>query len=1504
MSERSSEEAGMKRFFWAIFMFFFCTAICWGQNSGSAIQFDGVNDYIAIPESLIQSTDHTYSVEVWINVNVLSNAWNGIVHHSAVGGEFIIEIDPDNNFEFGVHTPTGGGFGTWYKIQSPATVNQWYHIVGVRENSVVRLYVDGVLADTMAITDDDQFVLSNYHSCIGAYNQEGNYLNGQVDEVRFWNIALTQLQIQNNMTNLLTGTEEGLAAYWRFDEGSGTISTDLTTNGYIGTLTNDPAWVASTAPLVYDTPPAPPTGLNATAGDQQVTLSWGKNSEIDFLRYFIYGGTSENPTMKIDSTSGGILDTVKTITNLVNGTTYYFRITAVDSAGNESDFSNEVSAKPVRCLFTEQTGINLAGAYYGSVDWGDYDNDGDLDILLTGTNDANLMTKIYTNNGDNSFSEKTDLNLPQVYTGTAVWGDYDNDGDLDILITGNDGNWPVASIYQNNGDGSFDLKPATGLSGVTNSSAAWGDYDNDGDLDILLSGYRYDVEFPPLPCAYVYRNDGNATFSRQYYFNYVASGQVTWSDYDNDGDLDVLLTGWNGSEYITKIYCNNSDNTFSERTDMGLIQAGDGAIDWGDYDNDGDLDILITGNEGDFITAKVYSNDGNGSFTEQTEISLQSVYYSSVAWGDYDNDGDLDILLTGSTGAASGSFWVTKIYNNNGNNSFSELSDITFTGICYSSVAWGDYDNDSDLDILISGLSESGPVSKIYRNNNSTPNTLPAAPTGLAAVAQGDSVVLSWSKTTDDETPPDGLTYNIYVGTSPDSEQVKASMSDNTTGYRRITQMGNTHQCNFHTLKGLAEDTYYWSVQAIDNSFAGSAWAGVSSFIIDLPPVAPQNLTATPGDRQVTLCWRANTENDILCYRIYGGLTANPKTLIDSTSNGVPDTAITITNLVNNTTYYFRITALDVTGNESDFSNEVNIKPGSSLYTYSSLLGTYLAVYNILPGDFDNDGDLDLLMAVQANTSSSAIKIFRNDEGNFIDIEAIFFNYCHLGQASWADYDNDGDLDIVAMGSLSKDNRSGQVTKLYRNDNGSFTDMHATLESICHGSFSWADYDNDGDLDLLTNGYKYYSNWNTHFYQNHDGILIEVNLGLLNIMIGSTDWGDYDNDGDLDILLCGYYQYDNPTYYMKSIIYRNDNGTFTNIDAGLTNVMGWGAGHWGDYDNDGDLDVLLTGKATDNGRASKVFRNDNGVFTDINASLLNVGKFSHSQWGDYDNDGDLDIMISGDITDDTASTWIFENNNGAFSVSDSSLPGGYTSAWISLGNDAPPAIIVHDNVSGRLCLYKSKSNLTNTLPDAPSGLNASPNGSDIIFKWNKSTDAETPNNGLTYNLYIGTDPDSTQIMSPMADISTGFRRVVQMGNCNHDTCWTIKNLPAGTYYWSVQTIDNCFAGSAWAPQQTFVHNPVSINEEKSLPTKYALDPNYPNPFNPMTTIRYALPWNGHVQLAIYNLNGQLIEKLIDENKVPGYYSVQWNAARYSSGVYFYKLNAGDYIEIRKCVLIK
>jgi hypothetical protein len=124
---------------------------------------------------------------------------------------------------------------------------------------------------------------------------------------------------------------------------------------------------------------------------------------------------------------------------------------------------------------------------------------------------------------------------------------------------------------------------------------------------------------------------------------------VAWGDYDDDGDLDILLAGRMGSVRVTEVWRNDGSDTFTQAS-TDPTGVGDGSVVWGDYDDDGDLDILLTGLTGSVRVTEIWKNDG-GTFTLAID-QLTGVSNSSVAWGDYDDDGDLDILLTGTTGSA------------------------------------------------------------------------------------------------------------------------------------------------------------------------------------------------------------------------------------------------------------------------------------------------------------------------------------------------------------------------------------------------------------------------------------------------------------------------------------------------------------------------------------------------------------------------------------------------------------------------------------------------------------------------------------------------------------------------------------------------------------------------------------------------------------------------------------------------------------------------------------
>src|SRR6266540_1591627 len=458
--------------------------------------------------------------------------------------------------------------------------------------------------------------------------------------------------------------------------------------------------------------------------------------------------------------------------------------------------------------------------------------------LASGTSKASLSGS-QTGIGAQIFAD-INAGLPAVSASSVAWGDYDNDGRLDILLTGYSsslGN--IARVYHNDGGGSFTAINA-GLPGVYQGSVAWGDYDNDGKLDILLSGYS---------SAYgnisrVYHNDGGGSFSDvNAGLPGVNNSSVAWGDYDNDGDLDILLAGSSSTGNIARVYRNNGNGSFTN-INAGLPGMHWGSVAWGDYDNDGQLDILISGPFSGYAeSTRIYHNNGNGTFTD-INAGLPGVDAGSAAWGDDDNDGQLDILLIGN--------YTARVYRNDGNGSFSDV-DAGLPSIIIGSAAWGDYDNDGKLDILLTGNNDGAALARVYRNTTNVANTAPSAPSGLAASLYGPSATLSWNAASDAETPASGLTYNLRVGTTPGGSDVVGPMADTSSGFRRVAQLGNTDQRRSWTIGGLTPgQTYYWSAQAVDSAFAGSSLAGEGSFTIKYSPTVDANAGLTVAEGATT----------------------------------------------------------------------------------------------------------------------------------------------------------------------------------------------------------------------------------------------------------------------------------------------------------------------------------------------------------------------------------------------------------------------------------------------------------------------------------------------------------------------------------------------------------------------------------------------------------------------------------------------------------------------------
>ena len=392
----------------------------------------------------------------------------------------------------------------------------------------------------------------------------------------------------------------------------------------------------------------------------------------------------------------------------------------------------------------------------------DYDNDGWMDIfLLSGTrlegDPPEATNRLYKNNRDGTFTdvtEKAGLKAAGWANGVCV-ADYNNDGFDDIFCT----YFGQNRLYRNNGDGTFtDVTKQAGLSEP--GPARWGagcaflDYNRDGHLDLFVSNYiRFSFEHAPAPgenstCNWkgvpvncgprglptgrhsLYRNNGDGTFTDVTKQAGIAAATesygmtVVTADFDEDGWPDIFVAC---DSTPSLLFMNNHDGTFREEgvmrgvalSDDGMEQAGMG-VGIGDYNLDGHLDLFKTHFIGD--TSGFYRNDGKGNFDEVTRLAKVGVETRFTSWGagivDLDNDGNPDVLfVTGSVypeverKLPQYPYKTPRVlFRNLGNGTFEELDSQAGDGITtpHSSrgCAFGDFDNDGDLDILIVNMNE------------------------------------------------------------------------------------------------------------------------------------------------------------------------------------------------------------------------------------------------------------------------------------------------------------------------------------------------------------------------------------------------------------------------------------------------------------------------------------------------------------------------------------------------------------------------------------------------------------------------------------------------------------------------------------------------------------------------------------------------------------------------------------------------------------------------------
>ncbi len=1019
---------------------------------------------------------------------------------------------------------------------------------------------------------------------------------------------------------------------------------------------------------------------------------------------------------------------------------------------------------------------NYVGGQHGTTTFADLDNDGFLDMFSSQNNNTIILQQTDGNEWwlkVMKAGEGLDQTSEILNYRNGTWGfiDYNNDGYLDFIYTGvpnsaQDQSQVALFVYKNNGDKSFtkdDINTAAmaeaAVYNYTNENMsryhfAIADYNNDGWSDVVINGSsasqsRYLALFI----------NNNGVFEKSDALSREVDGNTVWSaDFDNDGNMDFVVSGYSVDTHATWIYYGNGDGTFVEQPLTYGFEKG--TVIAMDVDNDGLQDILVGGDG--YIKSMdtwvsgiaYYRNNGDRTYTETFNPSGLDGWYrygGQMQPADFNNDGLMDFAYHTSWGDnnTDPKNAISKVVLNNGDGTFTPVLPGKFYTVCQGGLTAFDYKQDGVMDLYSYGWDSpknSGDTwaSHLIENKtNLTAYQAPEAPATAVYVQKGENVVIRWTSATDAITPQAALRYNVYAKNKATGEVFTVAPANVETGALKFIHHGAFITSDSYTFVGMNADEYEFGVQTINTGYKSSAFT-----------------VCTP----VELAWKYP-----ICQLMWEWTNMGSSQFADYNNDGKLELLLSGGD-------WTRLYAADgwFSQNKTALGAEqLDIKAGASSWL-----------------DYNNDGYLDFIIVgcsdrSDSNTAknSSQIALYKNINGTTFEIDAVntaaiadavkLYNSVESvqpGHFAIADYDNDGWVDIVIsgetvwVGNELKDHDHWRLTKLFWNNQGSFAvDNSGAIEQVNNNGAWAADFNNDGLMDFVVGGYSDVAGKQvtTIYYSNGDRTFAAQDLGH-GCQDGSLAVTDINNDGWQDILVSGYGT-DNGIYLMLN----NGDGSFTyksNAEIGLPDSgLGWASLRSymvvGDYNNDGYNDVVSQcqydgSKATthlliNNGDCTFT-KNDNHK----NVSVRNGG----ISLLDYNQDGKLDIHVYG------------------YGDSPADNPYGEVNDWfnnIMVNNTLVDAYTAP--VMGEVACEQKDDN--------------------VVLSWAPATDAITPQEALRYNVYAKNKTTGEVMMVAPANIETGVLKFINHGAFLTSNKYTIKDVNTADYEFGVQAINNGYVAS-------------------------------------------------------------------------------------------------------------